>query len=75
MALATIPDSRKQEVVQEAERLTKKLRQPQVMREVLFQLGAHGNKRQGYDYVAPWHIFQGSAEMAYKRIKDVVEGL
>lgn len=58
---------------QAAERLMKKLRQPQVMRKVMFKIGAQGIKRQGYHYVAPWHIFEGSPEAAYKRIKDVVD--
>lgn len=73
--LATTPDSEETEATQKAERLMKKLRQPQVMREILSQVGAHGKKRQGYDYVTPWHIFEGPAEEAYKRIKDLVNSL
>lgn len=73
--LAKISDSMRSEATEEAERLMKKLRKPYVMREVLSQIGAHGKKRQGYDYVTPWHIFEGPAEAAYKRIKDLVDSL
>jgi subtilisin family serine protease len=61
------------QAAQASERLMKKLRQPQVMRKVMFKIGAQGIKRQGYHYVAPWHIFEGSPEAAFKRIKDVVD--
>jgi hypothetical protein len=53
--------------------LMKKLRQPPVMRKIMFEIGAKSYKRQGYDHVSPWHIFRGSPEVAFKRIKDVVE--
>jgi hypothetical protein len=61
------------QALREYERLMKKLRQPQVMKKVMFKIGASGIQRQGYHYVAPWHIFEGSPEAAYKRIKDVVD--
>ena len=62
-----------EQALRATDRLMKKLRQPQVMRKVMFKLGAREIKRQGYHYVAPWHIFEGSPEAAYKRIKDVVD--
>lgn len=61
------------QAIREKEYLMKKLRQPQVMRKVMFKIGASGITRQGYHYVAPWHIFEGSPGAAYKRIKDVVD--
>lgn len=73
--LRATPDFEKTETSQEAERLMKRLKQPQVMREIFSQVGGHGEKRKEYDYVTPWHIFEGPAEAAYKRIKDLVNSM
>ena len=71
--LSETPEGGLVQAVRESERLMRKLRRPQIMRRIMFKIGAHGIKRQGYHYVAPWHIFEGSPEAAFKRIKDVVD--
>jgi hypothetical protein len=68
-----VPEGEREHAVQATERLLKKLQQHWVMKNVMFEIGAKGNKRQGYDYVAPWHLFEGSPEAAFARIKDVVD--
>jgi hypothetical protein len=70
--LSDIPKDELGQAVWESERLMRKLRRPQVMRRVMFTIGAHEIRRQGYHYVAPWHIFEGSPQVAFMRIKRVV---
>lgn len=60
-------------MILEAERLDKKLRRPHTMSEVFFQLRARRMTRDGYHYVAPWSMFQGTPDTTYQRIKDVVD--
>jgi len=71
--LSDIPKDELGQAVWESERLMRKLRRPQVMRRVMFTIGAHEIRRQGYHYVAPWHIFEGSPQVAFMRIKRVVD--
>jgi hypothetical protein len=71
--LLKVPEDRRAQAARATERLMKKLLQPSVMRKIMFEIGAKKRKRQGYDYVVPWHIFKGSPEVAFNRIKDVVE--
>jgi subtilisin family serine protease len=71
--LSKVPEDQLEHAVQATERLMKKIRQGWVMRKVMFEIGAKSNERQGYHYVAPWHIFSGSPEAAFYRIKDVVD--
>jgi hypothetical protein len=73
MDLSKVPDNKREQESRATERLMKNLRQPPVMRKIMFEIGAKSYKRQGYDHVSPWHIFRGSPEVAFKRIKDVVE--
>jgi hypothetical protein len=73
LALLVVPKEELEQAVRESESLMRRLRRPQVMTNIMFNIGAHGTKRERYHYVAPWHIFKGSPEAAYKRIKDVVD--
>ena len=73
MILSKVSDDKREQATRDTDRLMKKLRQPSVMRKIMYEIGAKKRKRQGYDYVVPWHIFKGSPEVAYKRIKDVVD--
>lgn len=49
LELSTVPDARRQVMLQTNERLVKKLQKPGVMKNVLFRIGAQKQKRQGYD--------------------------
>jgi hypothetical protein len=71
--LSKVTEDRREQAARATERLMKKLRRPSVMRKIMYEIGANKYKRDGYDYVVPWRIFQGSPEVAFKRIKDVVE--
>jgi hypothetical protein len=73
LILSKVSDDKREQATRDTDRLMKKLRQPSVMRKIMYEIGAKKRKRQGYDYVVPWHIFKGSPEVAYKRIKDVVD--
>jgi hypothetical protein len=73
LELSKVPEDQLEHAVQATERLMKKIRQGWVMRKVMFEIGAKSNERQGYHYIAPWHIFSGSPEAAFYRIKDVVD--
>jgi hypothetical protein len=73
LELLKVPTSGREHAMQATERLLKKLQRRSVMKNVMFEIGAKSNKRQGYDYVAPWHLFEGSPEAAFARIKDVVD--
>jgi hypothetical protein len=70
--LSKVPEGNREQALRATERLMKKLRQPPVMRKVMFEIGAKSQKRQGYDYVSPWRFFRGSPEESFKRIRDVV---
>lgn len=71
--LMAVPYQQRVEATQKTERLMKQLRQPEIMREVLYQLGTDRRPRDGYDYIAPCEIFEGSPAEAYRRIKDCVD--
>jgi hypothetical protein len=75
LELLQVPEGEREHAVQATERLMRKLRQGWVMRQVMFEIGAKSIERQGYHYVAPWHIFAGSPEVAFNRVKDVVNAL
>jgi subtilisin family serine protease len=71
--LLSVPKDALGKAVQDTEHLLKKLRRPQIMTKVMYKIGAQEIERDHYHYVAPWHIFKGSPQVAFKRIKDVVD--